>query len=280
MIVVAGDSMLDRYWEGRVDRISPEAPVPILSVSRETVRAGGAANVAVNIASLGNPVTLVSPIGADQAGNELRAILHQSAVTVRSVDTGKTLEKIRFVASRQQLLRADFEHQNPPIDSIGDADIVVLSDYAKGALKNAQALISSVKCRVLVDPKGDLAKYQGAFLVKPNETETRQHTGEWESSADFFEKCRALRKHHGFAYLLVTRGDQGMTLFEEGEATNFPAEVRDVYDVSGAGDTVIAILAHALKKGMDIKTACHLANRAAGIVVSKFGTASVSANEL
>jgi rfaE bifunctional protein kinase chain/domain len=279
VILVAGDSMLDRYWTGKVERISPEAPVPVLQVTSETCRAGGAANVALNLAALGTSARLLTPIANDSAGDALRGLL--GGVAVVSVPAGKTLEKIRLVATRQQLLRADFEGELPA-DKMAEmfhsashgCSAVILSDYAKGSLGRCQEMIQAANCPVFVDPKGDFEKYRGAFLLKPNEAEI----GPLVAKSDF--ACDYLRRSLDIKYLLVTLGERGMVLFYDEGVAEFPADAREIYDVSGAGDTVIATVAHFVADGMDIHDAVRMANKAAGIVVGKFGTATVSADEL
>lgn len=297
MILVVGDSMLDRYWQGTVDRISPEAPVPVLQVTSETARAGGAANVAMNLAALGNRVRLITPIGNDGPGDDLRSLLwteHVDAARVDVVQTpcDRTTEKIRCVAMRQQIVRVDFEHAKGVGDAVLDAvighlepGILVLSDYAKGALEHAPEMIAAARrtgMRVLVDPKGDdFERYRGAWLLKPNESEAAAVVGQWTDEADFRARCTNLRDALNVEYLLVTRGEKGMTLFSGSDVPAYlMAERREVYDVSGAGDTVLATLAHALDQGDTIVDAVKLANRAAGIVVGRFGTSTVTAADL
>lgn len=296
-ILIVGDCMLDVYWDGVVERISPEAPVPILRVQREFQRAGGAANVALNLRELGSPVTLATLIGDDDAGERLTALMAAARVKLRAVRDARlpTTQKIRSVCVRQQLLRIDFEQ--PPADASVDALMlrvapllaqhrwVLLSDYGKGSLRRCPELMAMAQrhgCRVLVDPKGpDFARYRGAHVLKPNAAEVRAVVGDWHDEADFVERAHKLRADTGVDHLLVTRGEAGMTLCSAGEAClHVGAEVRQVYDVSGAGDTVLATLAHFLADGEDVESAVRLANRAAGLVVGKFGTASVTRAEL
>jgi D-glycero-beta-D-manno-heptose-7-phosphate kinase len=278
MILVVGDSMLDRYWEGTVERISPEAPVPILKVTREFCRPGGAANVAANIKALGEEVSLLTLIGADEPGDTLRGLLQ--GVDIRAVYGTPTAQKIRSVAKRQQMLRTDFEAVPDMgcVDVLGSLfmpksrGVVVFSDYAKGALRDVSRLIEKARgCKTLVDPKGDLSKYRGAFLLKPNEAEI----GGYDE-----RKCHDLRRSLDVQNLLVTLGERGMVLFDENGAHHIPSEAREVYDVSGAGDTVIATLAVCLERGQSVMEAVRQANKAAGIVVGKFGTATVTDHEL
>lgn len=296
-VLVVGDVMLDRYWFGDVERISPEAPVPVLKVSRTEERPGGAANVARNIAALGAQATLLSVVGDDEAGRCLgnlldsqpgvNALLHcdpQIATTV----------KLRAVARQQQLLRIDFETapghevlQAKLADfraRLPEADVVLLSDYGKGGLTHISEMIRLARSAgksVLVDPKGDdYARYQGATLLTPNRSEFRQVAGGWQDEASLTAKAQALRESLGLEALLVTRSEDGMTLFRAAGVSHEPAQAREVFDVSGAGDTVIATLAVMLASGAAMDAAVRLANRAGGIVVGKLGTAVVTRGEL
>ncbi len=296
-LLVVGDSMLDRYWDGAVDRVSPEAPVLVLKVESEFARAGGAANVAFNLVDLGSAVTLATVLGRDAAGIELSTLVRGRGIELAAVvdEAMKTIEKIRSVARRHQLLRIDFERTAPPASVAALHERVeallpehrwmVLSDYAKGSLARAGELIASARtagCRALVDPKGrDFTRYRGAFLVKPNTAEVRVIVGDWASEADLLAKLHALRADIGVEHLLMTRGEGGMTLVSAGGASlQVATEAREVYDVSGAGDTVLATLAHCLAVGWTLEDAVRWANRAAGIVVGKFGTSSVTRTEL
>jgi rfaE bifunctional protein kinase chain/domain len=297
-VLVVGDSMLDRYWDGTVERISPEAPVPVLRLVREWQRAGGAANVAINLCALQCPATLATLIGADEAGAALTGLLQDGGVELRAVRSREftTTQKIRAVCRRQQLLRVDIEQPPPATLAPALADLVgellprhrwvLLSDYAKGALHDSAALIGQARrhgCRVLVDPKGDdFTRYRGAWLLKPNQAEVEQVVGVAGDDADFDARMAALRDSLALEHLLVTRGERGMVLYATGRSPwRVPAEApREVYDVSGAGDTVLAALAAALAAGESIDAAVAQANRAAGIVVGKFGTAAVSRSEL
>jgi rfaE bifunctional protein kinase chain/domain len=289
--------MLDRYWYGEVDRISPEAPVPIVKINHEEERAGGAANVARNAAALGAQVTLLSVVGADEPGARLEALLKRERVHPQlHHDRGiKTTVKLRVIAGRrQQLLRVDFE--SPPGHEVlasklrdftrilGDVDVVILSDYGKGGLAHIVRMISMARRAgktVLVDPKGDdYSRYRGATLITPNRAEFRQVAGGWNGERELTERAQKLRRKLGARALLVTRGEEGMTLFEDGMRFHVRTQAREVFDVSGAGDTVIATLAVALAGGARMREAVRLANRAAGIVVGKFGTAVVSPSEL
>jgi rfaE bifunctional protein kinase chain/domain len=295
-LLVVGDSMLDRYWEGEVERISPEAPVPVLQVRREFSRAGGAANVALNLAALGAPVSLLTLVGADEAGDALTGILRRAGVTVHAVGghRHRTTQKIRCVAQRHQLLRTDFEEAASAdcvadlcatfADVLPDDGVVVLSDYAKGALRHCGPLIDQAhqrRCRVLCDPKGtEFGRYRGADVLKPNAAELRAVVGAWSDEPELQKKCRALRRRLGLGALLVTRGDAGMTLFDAARTRHHAADVRDVFDVSGAGDTVLATLAAFLAAGHALDECVRWANRAGGLAVAKFGTATVTLAEL
>jgi rfaE bifunctional protein kinase chain/domain len=295
-VLVVGDVMLDRYWFGEVSRISPEAPVPIVKVSRTEERPGGAANVARNAAALGARVWLLSVVGADEAGATLERLLADEAVTAKLHRDPQltTTVKLRAIARHQQLLRIDFE--TPPNHEVlaskledfrlllPEADVVVLSDYGKGGLAHiAQmiALANAAGVPVLVDPKGDdYARYRGATLLTPNRGEFRDVAGSWKDEAELAAKAQRLRRELGLEALLVTRSEEGMTLFRDSGADHQPADAREVFDVSGAGDTVIATLAVMLAAGLEMPAAVRLANRAAGIVVGKLGTAVVHQAEL
>ena len=296
-VLVVGDVMLDRYWFGDVERISPEAPVPVLKVSRSEERPGGAANVARNIAALGAQATLLSVVGDDEAGRCLEGLLTgQGGVqALLHRDPGiSTTVKLRAVARQQQLLRIDFEtapsHEvlNAKLADyrtrLAEADVVLLSDYGKGGLTHIAEMIRLARESgkpVLVDPKGDdYARYRGATLLTPNRSEFRQVAGGWKDDAELTAKARKLRDTLGLEALLVTRSEEGMTLFSADEVYHEPAQAREVFDVSGAGDTVIATLAVMLASGAGMKDAVHVANRAGGIVVGKLGTAIVTRGEL
>ncbi len=295
-ILVVGDSMLDHYWDGSVDRISPEAPVPILSVADRRSVPGGAANVAVNLAALGAQVTLLSLVGRDEAADHLESMLEAQGVYLERVadQNYSTTQKIRCVSRRQQLLRADFEMAPPPSmltllahrysALLPGHDLVVLSDYNKGALQECQPLVKGARDlgkQVLVDPKGrDYFRYAGATLIKPNLHEFKACSGEFSDEAQFCRRAQVLRKKLRIDHLLVTRGEQGMSLFNENSVHHQPARVRDVYDVSGAGDTVLATMAYLMAQGEPVVQAMKWASAAAGIVVGKFGTSSVTMKEL
>ncbi|WP_377154313.1 bifunctional heptose 7-phosphate kinase/heptose 1-phosphate adenyltransferase [Roseateles sp. UC29_93] len=296
-VLIVGDCMLDVYLEGAVERISPEAPVPVLRLHRQTQRAGGAANVALNLAQLRCPCTLTGLVGADNAGACLIALLDQPGITqhfVRSPGVDTT-QKMRMVSRRQQLLRMDVESA-PPADAVDELTRlagtlaerhrwIVLSDYAKGALRDAGVLIE--RCRgtsrqVLVDPKRrDLAAYAGAWLIKPNLAELHEVLGDWPDEAQLGDRVASLLARLDIEHLLLTRGDDGMSLYSRGRGgLHIAAHTREVYDVSGAGDTVLAALTCFLARGETLEDAVRAANQAAGLVVGKFGTASVTLDEL
>ena len=296
-ILVVGDVMLDRYWFGDVHRISPEAPVPVLKVSRVEERPGGAANVARNIASLGAHCTLLSVVGADEAGDCLQRLLTEQGGVEALLhrDEGfSTIVKLRAIARQQQLLRIDFE--TPPSHEVlkakleefkvklPDCDVVILSDYGKGGLAHIAEMIKAARAAgkpVLVDPKGDdYARYQGATLLTPNRSEFHDVAGSWSSEAELNTKAEKLRTELQLEALLVTRSEEGMSLFRANSVLHEPTQAREVFDVSGAGDTVIATLAVMLASGAELGEAVRIANRAAGIVVGKLGTAVVSRQEI
>ncbi|PZP62894.1 MAG: D-glycero-beta-D-manno-heptose-7-phosphate kinase [Azospira oryzae] len=288
--------MLDRYWFGEVSRISPEAPVPVIKIERVEERPGGAANVARNAAALGAQVWLLSVVGDDEAGAVLERLLAKEgvqAVLHRDPKLTTTI-KLRTIARHQQLLRIDFE--TPPSHEVlaskledfkrllPQADVVVLSDYGKGGLTHIEKMIelaAAVGKPVLVDPKGDdYQRYRGATLLTPNRAEFRAVAGSWKSEQELTEKAQRLRQELGLTALLVTRSEEGMTLYRQGDVLHEPADAKEVFDVSGAGDTVIGTLGVMLAAGADLPTAVRIANRAAGIVVGKLGTAVVKPDEL
>ncbi|HEX7081066.1 MAG TPA: bifunctional D-glycero-beta-D-manno-heptose-7-phosphate kinase/D-glycero-beta-D-manno-heptose 1-phosphate adenylyltransferase HldE [Gammaproteobacteria bacterium] len=295
-VLVAGDAMLDEYWFGDTGRISPEAPVPVVRTVSAEQRPGGAANVALNLAALGVATSLAAIVGADERGRHLASLLEQRNVRCRFVFSADapTVHKLRVLARNQQLIRLDSELSLAPAAgdlvplveaALGEADVVVLSDYAKGTLSRAPELIALAKRRglpVLVDPKGeDFARYRGATVLTPNQGEFRAVAGPWSSEAEFLRKGEALRDALGLDALLVTRGERGMALFERGrKPLLLDAEAREVFDVTGAGDTVIASMAAALGAGLPAAEAAELANLAAGLVVGKIGVATVSRAEL
>lgn len=296
-ILVVGDVMLDRYWFGEVNRISPEAPVPVLKVERVDERPGGAANVARNIASLGAHCTLLSVVGADEAGDCLERLLTQHGnvtAMLRRDSTISTTIKLRAVARQQQLLRIDFEtHPSHEVLNakladfkvkLVETDVVILSDYGKGGLTHIAEMIELAKAAgkpVLIDPKGDdYVRYSGATALTPNRSEFREVAGTWKNESELSEKAERLRQELKLDALLVTRSEEGMSLYRNNEILHEPTQTREVFDVSGAGDTVIATLAVMLACGANWADAMRIANRAAGIVVGKLGTAMVSRDEI
>jgi rfaE bifunctional protein kinase chain/domain len=295
-VLVVGDVMLDRYWFGDVDRISPEAPVPVVRIARSDERPGGAANVARNVASLGAKASLLSVVGADEAGRAIERLVVADGVaaSLHHDPSLPTTVKLRVIARQQQLLRIDFETRPSQEvlaaklkdfgDRVLDADVVVLSDYGKGGLAHIGAMIDQARAagrKVLVDPKGeDWAKYRGATLVTPNRAELREVAGRWTSDADLAARADKLRRELDLEALLVTRSEEGMSLFTADGAFHIPAVAREVFDVSGAGDTVIATLAALVAAGAPLADAMAIANQAAGVVVGKLGTAVVHPSEL
>lgn len=295
-VLVVGDVMLDRYWFGEVNRISPEAPVPVAKITRIEERAGGAANVARNIAALGGQASLLSVVGDDEAASALETLLLRDgiATSLRRDPSISTTTKLRVVARQQQLIRIDFE-EAPSHEILADKlddfaarlaqhDVVILSDYGKGGLTHVARMVE-LACAagkpVLIDPKGDdWSKYAGATLLTPNKSEFRQVAGSWRDEADLAQRAQTLRQQLQLDALLVTRSEEGMSLFDADGAEHQPTLAREVFDVSGAGDTVIATLGLALAAGLSRPHAMHLANAAAGIVVAKLGTAVVDQQEL
>ncbi len=295
-LLVVGDVMLDRYWFGEVERISPEAPVPVIKVNKVEDRAGGAANVARNIAALGAKVSLLSVTGRDEAGESLERLVKNDGIhaMLHRDSSISTTIKLRAVARHQQLLRIDFE--TPPsfeilnaamedfASEIGKADVVILSDYGKGGLGHIEKMIGmakEAKKPVLVDPKGeDYKRYRGATVITPNRSEFRQVAGSWKSEAELEEKAQKLRQELEIDALLVTRSEEGMSLYREGAVLHEGVRAKEVFDVSGAGDTVIATFGTMLATGSSFEEAMITANHAAGIVVGKLGTAVVTRAEL
>lgn len=295
-ILVAGDVMLDRYWFGDVNRISPEAPVPIVRVQKREERLGGAANVARNAVALGMQSGLMGVIGQDEAGNSVEALLRDAGIlSYLSRDAQiSTIIKLRVIGRQQQLLRIDFE-ERPTENVLRDKlnrfnallsgyDVVVLSDYAKGSLNNVSDMIAAANAAsklILVDPKGhDFQRYAGATLLTPNKSELKQIIGDWSDESDLTHKAQLLRQELRLQGLLLTRSEEGMTLYTEEQVTHVQAVAREVFDVSGAGDTVIATMAAMMANGMSMQEAVVIANRAGGIVVGKLGTATVTKEEL
>ena len=295
-VLVVGDVMLDRYWYGDASRISPEAPVPVVLWQREEERLGGAANVARNCAALGAPTRLLSVTGRDEAGERIARLLRDERVQVslRRDPSIRTTQKLRIVHRKQQLLRVDME--TPPSrevlaskladfrKALPECDVVLLSDYGKGGLAHVATMIREGRKagkRVLVDPKGDdYSRYRGASLVTPNLKELQDVVGRWKDERDLAARAQALRAKLRLEALLLTRGEDGMTLFRPGRAVRIRGERREVADVTGAGDTVIAVLAVMLAAGESLESAARHANRAGGIKVTKFGTAVVTREEL
>lgn len=295
-ILTVGDIMLDRYWFGEVNRISPEAPVPVVRVERSEERLGGAANVARNAATLGATTGLLGVIGDDEAGRVVETLLQELGVNSYMVrdQTISTIIKLRVIGRQQQLVRVDFE--DAPTDTVlrdkltqfnalvDNYDVIIFSDYAKGSLVNVADMIAVAKKlgkRILVDPKGDdFLRYAGASILTPNRSELIRIVGQWKTEEELTSKAQNLRKSLALDALLLTRSEEGMTLYQENQVVNFPAVAREVFDVSGAGDTVIATLAVMLGNGVELSEAVSIANQAGGIVVGKLGTATVTREEL
>jgi rfaE bifunctional protein kinase chain/domain len=295
-VLVVGDPMLDRYWHGAVERISPEAPVPVVKVNREEERVGAAANVAYNIATLGAKAAFLGVIGDDEPGHRLEALLRQTGIDahLKRDPALKTTVKLRVIGRQQQLLRMDFENE-PDHEAlasqseafgqlVGRHQAVLFSDYGKGGLAHIPAMIALARAAgkpVLIDPKGsDYTRYSGATVITPNRAELQQVVGSWKDEAELRAKAQQLRETLKLDALLVTLGEDGMTLFDAQGSVHVDAQAREVFDVTGAGDTVIATLAALVAAGMPLREAMPLANKAGGIVVGKFGTATVSYEEL
>ncbi|QYJ83074.1 bifunctional D-glycero-beta-D-manno-heptose-7-phosphate kinase/D-glycero-beta-D-manno-heptose 1-phosphate adenylyltransferase HldE [Shewanella aegiceratis] len=296
-VLVVGDVMLDRYWSGPTGRISPEAPVPVVRVNQIEDRPGGAANVALNIATLGGQVSLAGIVGEDETAAALTQGIEALGVVPKwhTVAELPTITKLRVMSRNQQLIRLDFEEAYPAEQSLAllasaekeldKVAVVVLSDYAKGAIDKPEAFIAKAKAKgvkVLVDPKGsDFSRYRGATLLTPNMSEFEQVVGKVADEADLVAKAKELLKEFDFEALLVTRSEKGMTLITaDAPELHIPTVAHEVYDVTGAGDTVISALATSLAVGCELPVACALANTAAGIVVGKLGTSTVSRIEL
>lgn len=295
-VLVVGDVMLDRYWYGAVDRISPEAPVPVVRITREENRLGGCANVAFNAVSVGAQASLLSVVGDDEASHLLQDLIAKSGITPyfgRDAQL-KTTVKLRIIGRQQQLLRVDFENtpQNEVLSSqtqqfmqlLPDHPVVLFSDYGKGGLAHVTDMIAAArkaKKAVLIDPKGsDFSRYAGATCITPNRAELQQVVGGWNSEEELSTKAHNLRQKLKLDAVLLTRSEEGMTLFDARGAAHIAAQAREVFDVTGAGDTVIATLAALVAAGMSLREAMPWANRAGGVVVGKFGTATVSYEEL
>ena len=295
-VLVVGDAMLDRYWYGAVDRISPEAPVPVVRVTRTEERIGGSANVANNIVALGAKASLLTVVGDDEASHQLEALVAKTGITPYFGRDSKlkTTVKLRVIGRQQQLIRLDFENtpesevlasQSSTFEGLCPAhDAVLFSDYGKGGLAHISLMIDVAKTAgktVLIDPKGaDYTRYKNATVITPNRAELEQVIGIWTSEAELQIKAHNLRKSLNLQALLLTRSEAGMTLFDDLGELHVPAVAREVFDVTGAGDTVIATLAALVAAGVSLRKAVPIANQAGGIVVGKFGTATVSYQEL
>jgi len=295
-VLVVGDVMLDRYWYGAVDRISPEAPVPVVRITREEERNGGAANVAYNVVTLGAQASLLTVVGDDEASHKLEALVAKTGIQPhfgRDADL-KTTVKLRVIGRQQQLLRLDFENtpKNELLASQTAAfenllpvhGAVLFSDYGKGGLGHITDMIARARAAgkpILVDPKGsDFARYTGATVITPNRVELQQVIGAWQDEETLRTKVHGLRKAFDLGAILLTRSEEGMTLFDAQGELHVSAMAREVFDVTGAGDTVIATMAALVAAGISLREAVPIANQAGGIVVGKFGTATVSYEEL
>jgi rfaE bifunctional protein kinase chain/domain len=295
-VLVVGDVMLDRYWYGSVDRISPEAPVPVVRITREEERNGGAANVAYNVVTLGAQASLLTVVGDDEASHKLEALVAKTGIRThfgRDADL-KTTVKLRVIGRQQQLIRLDFENtpkseilasQTATFESLLPAHQAVLfSDYGKGGLAHVSDMIARARAHgkpIFIDPKGsDYSRYQHATAITPNRAELQQVVGNWRSEDELRAKAHQLREQLQLQAVVLTRSEEGMTLFDAHGELHVSAQAREVFDVTGAGDTVIATLAALVAAGLDLRDAMPLANRAGGIVVAKFGTATVSYEEL
>jgi len=295
-IIVIGDVMLDRYWSGQASRISPEAPVPVVKVKSVEDRIGGAGNVALNIAKLGGKVILLGVVGDDAESEILKQLLEDEGVVCDFVveKSLRSICKLRVMAQHQQLIRLDFEDTPIKFDRnalkealvrhLPENDVVVFSDYGKGTLADVSTYINSAKqagVKVLVDPKGvDYQRYVQADLITPNLAELLAVVGSCENEQQLIEKGRELLAQYQIPTLLLTRGEAGMTLIQNDQVHSLPAQAKDVFDVTGAGDTVIAVMALGVSLGMPLSESMYLANLAGGIVVGKLGTSTVSMQEL
>ena len=295
-VLVVGDTMLDRYWHGAVERISPEAPVPVVKVNKEEERIGGAGNVAFNVVTLGAQASFLGVVGDDEPGHRMEALLEKTGIAAHlKRDPGlMTTVKLRVIGRHQQLLRLDFENepdhealalQNETFAQIvPDHQAVLFSDYGKGGLAHIPKMITAARAAgkpVLIDPKGsDYTRYAGATVITPNRAEMQQVVGSWSDAAGLRAKAQNLREQLNLDAILVTLSEEGMTLFDAQGETHVDANAREVFDVTGAGDTVIATLAALVAAGLPLREAMPLANKAGGIVVGKFGTATVAYEEL
>jgi D-glycero-beta-D-manno-heptose-7-phosphate kinase len=295
-MLVVGDVMLDRYWFGDVSRISPEAPVPVVRIERREERLGGAANVARNAAALGTQCGLLGVVGNDEAGDSVEQILRESSIDsyLKRDSAISTIIKLRVIGRQQQMVRIDFE--DTPTETVlrdkltqfkallPDYDVIILSDYNKGSLVNVAEMIAAARAAgkvVMVDPKGDdFTPYRGATMLTPNKSELKRIVGTWKSEEQLTEKAQQMREELGLQALLLTRSEEGMSLYTADEVLHVHADAREVFDVSGAGDTVIATMAAMLGAGAPMDEALATANRAGGIVVGKLGTATVTRDEL
>ena len=295
-VLVVGDVMLDRYWYGAVDRISPEAPVPVVRITREEERNGGAANVAYNVVTLGAQASLLTVVGDDEASHKLEALVAKTGIQThfgRDADL-KTTVKLRVIGRQQQLLRLDFENtpkseilasQTAAFENLlPQHDAVLFSDYGKGGLAHITDMIACARAAgkpILVDPKGsDYTRYQNASVITPNRAELQQVIGNWRDEDDLRAKVQQLRQQLNLDAVLLTRSEEGMTLFDAQGELHVSAQAREVFDVTGAGDTVIATMAALVAAGVSLRDAVPIANQAGGLVVGKFGTATVSFDEL
>ncbi len=295
-VLVVGDVMLDRYWFGDVERISPEAPVPVVRVQRKEERLGGAANVARNMTALGGRAGLLAVVGNDEAGHVLTELVKNSGIDSQIYTDAEfaTTVKLRIIGRRQQMMRLDFENQPKSevllvhLDHyralLADYELIVLSDYGKGGLAHIAQMIDMARQAgkpVLVDPKGDdYSRYANATIITPNQTELQEVVGRWKDEDDLQTRAQQLRRDLHIDALLLTRSEEGMSLYTDNDRFDVKAEAREVFDVSGAGDTVIAVLAVMMAAGMNLRDAVVAANRAGGIVVGKLGAATVSYDEL
>jgi len=295
-LLVVGDVMLDRYWFGDVSRISPEAPVPVVRIEKREARLGGAANVARNAAALGAHCGLLGVVGNDEAGDEVEQILRESSIDsyLKRDEQISTIVKLRVIGRQQQMVRIDFEEA--PSETtlrdkltqfkavLPDYDVIIFSDYNKGSLVNVAEMIRMAReagKTVMVDPKGDdFTPYRGATMLTPNKSELKRIVGSWKTEEQLTAKAQGLREELGLSALLLTRSEEGMSLYTADEVVHVPADAREVFDVSGAGDTVIATMAAMLGAGASLPEALATANRAGGIVVGKLGTATVTREEL